>query len=125
MQTISSEKAPAAIGPYAQAVSVNGFLFTSGQIALSPETGALINGGIEAETQQVLLNLSAVLKAGGASVNALVKVVIFLKNMSDFAAVNTLYETWLNGHRPARSTIEVAGLPRGALVEIECIATIK
>lgn len=125
MKIISTDQAPAAIGPYSQAITSNGFLFSSGQIALSPQTGELIEGGIEAQTQQALANLKHILNAGGAEINTLIKVVIFLKNMNDFATVNKIYESWVGNHRPARSTIEVAALPRQALIEIECVAHVK
>jgi 2-iminobutanoate/2-iminopropanoate deaminase len=125
MKLISTEKAPAAIGPYSQAIVAQGFLFSSGQIALSPETGQLVGVTAAEQVQQCLANLAQVLHAGGANVASIVKVVIFLKSMDDFAAVNAVYEQWLDGHRPARSTVAVAGLPRGALVEIECVASVK
>lgn len=125
MKIISTDQPPAAIGPYSQAIAANGFLFTSGQIALSPQTGELIEGGIEAQTQQALTNLQHIINAGGTSIQNILKVVIFLKEMSDFAIVNKIYEQWIGNHRPARSTVEVAALPRGALVEIECVAAIN
>lgn len=124
MKFVATDKAPAAIGPYSQAVSSNGLLFTSGQIALSPETGQMMGATAAAQAQQCLANLAEVLKAGGASVNAILKVTIFLVNMDDFAAVNEVYQQWLGEHRPARSTVAVAALPKNALVEIECVATL-
>lgn len=124
MQTVHTASAPAAIGPYSQAVVHQGLLFSSGQIGLVPETGEMIIGGISAQTEQCLKNLKAVLIAGGAQVSSIIKVVIFLKDMNDFAVVNKLYDLFLDQHRPARSTVAVAGLPRGALVEIECVAAV-
>lgn len=124
MQFIHTDKAPAAIGPYSQAVVHNGLLFSSGQIALSPETGQLIAQDVKAQTSQCLENLAQILREGGTSVHHILKVVIFITSMDDFAAVNEVYQEWLGDHRPARSTVAVAGLPRGALVEIECIASV-
>jgi 2-iminobutanoate/2-iminopropanoate deaminase len=124
MELIHTHSAPAAIGPYSQAMVHNGLLFSSGQIGLVPETSEMILGGIGAQTEQCLKNLKAVLEAGGAEVASIVKVVIFLKDMNDFAVVNKYYELFLGQHRPARSTVAVAGLPRGALVEIECVAVV-
>lgn len=119
---ISTTSAPAAIGPYSQAVRVGDFLFTSGQIALDPGTGAMIEGGVEAETRQVLQNLSAVLAAAGASWADVAKTTIFLADLADFAVVNRLYGEALAAPAPARSTVQVAALPRGARVEIETVA---
>jgi 2-iminobutanoate/2-iminopropanoate deaminase len=119
---ISTTTAPAAIGPYSQAVRVGDFLFTSGQIALSPATGNLVEGGIEAETRQVLENLSEVLAAGGAAWADVAKTTIFLADLADFSIVNRLYGEVAVTPAPARSTVQVAALPRGARVEIEVIA---
>lgn len=124
MELIHTHSAPAAIGPYSQAMVHNGLLFSSGQIGLVPETSEMILGGISAQTEQCLKNLKAVLEAGGAQVASIIKVVIFLKDMNDFSVVNKHYELFLGQHRPARSTVAVAGLPRGALVEIECVAVV-
>lgn len=136
MQTkkqIHTDKAPAAVGPYSQAVLAGNILYLSGQIALDPKTGELKNENIEMETNQVLANLSAVLEAGGATVNNIVKVDIFT-NINDFGAVNTIYEKWLGkaeikpacpAGRPARQTVEVSALPKGARIEISCIAHIN
>jgi 2-iminobutanoate/2-iminopropanoate deaminase len=121
---VQSSKAPKAIGPYSQAVVANGFVFTSGQIGLDPETGLIVEGGVEKETVRALDNLAAVLEAGGASFATIVKTTIFLKSMSDFQAVNQIYSTYAGKEPPARSTVEVAGLPKGALVEIEAIALV-
>jgi 2-iminobutanoate/2-iminopropanoate deaminase len=119
---ISTTTAPAAIGPYSQAVRVGDFLFTSGQIALSPATGNLVDGGIEAETRQVLENLGEVLAAGGAAWADVAKTTIFLADLADFSIVNRLYGEVAVTPAPARSTVQVAALPRGARVEIEVIA---
>ena len=124
MKPISTTKAPASIGPYSQAIVANGFLFSSGQIALSAETGQLVGATAAVQTHQCLANLAHVLQAGGAEIKSIVKVVIYLQNMDDFIAVNEVYQEWLGDHRPARSTVAVAGLPRNALVEIECVALV-
>jgi len=122
---ISTEDAPAAIGPYSQAIRVGDTLFTSGQVALDPATGALVAGGIEVQTTRVLDNLKAVLAAAGVDFTHVVKTTVFLKSMADFAAMNAIYATYFAARGavpPARSTVQVAGLPKDALVEIECIA---
>ncbi len=121
---VSTPAAPAAIGPYSQAVEATGsrFLFLSGQIPLDPATGQLKNASVAEEVAQVLANLQAVLAAAGASPASLVKTTIFLTDMADFAVVNEAYAAWLGEHRPARATIAVKALPRGARVEIEGIA---
>jgi 2-iminobutanoate/2-iminopropanoate deaminase len=120
-----SNKAPAPIGPYSQAVSSHGFLFCSGQIALNPKTGEMMQTSIEEETKQIMKNLHAVLEASGATFANVVKTTIFLTNMADFAEVNRVYEIGLGTSRPARSTVQVAALPKGARVEIECIASLQ
>jgi 2-iminobutanoate/2-iminopropanoate deaminase len=117
-----SEQAPAAIGPYSQAVSQDGWVFTAGQVGLDPSTGELVPGGIEAETRRALKNLGHVLEAGGCSVPDILKATIYLADMGDFATVNELYAEFLGDHRPARSTVEVAGLPKGARIEIDLVA---
>ena len=122
---ISTAKAPAAIGPYSQAIRTGGLLFTSGQVALDPETGAIVPGGIGEQTTRVLDNLAAVLAEAGLDMAHVVKTTVYLKNMSDFAAMNEIYATYLAPEGvipPARSTVEVARLPKDALVEIELIA---
>jgi len=121
MQIIATDKAPQAIGPYSQAVMVEGILYSSGQIALTPE-GELIDGGVAEQTRQVLNNLSAVLEAAGGSLNDVIKTTIFLADMNDFAAVNEVYAEFFGEHRPARSTVAVKTLPKEVLVEIDCIA---
>jgi 2-iminobutanoate/2-iminopropanoate deaminase len=123
--SIATPKAPAAIGPYSQAVRVGDFLYTSGQVALDPATAQIVSGGIEAQTVRVLENLKAVLEAAGGSLAQVFKTTVFLKDMNDFAAMNAIYGQYLAPEGvvpPARSTIEVARLPKDALVEIEVIA---
>ena len=122
---VSTSGAPAAIGPYSQAVRVGEFLFTSGQVALDPATGQMVSGGIAEQTTRVLENLKALLEAAGSSLNAVAKTVVFLKDMTDFAAMNAVYGRYLAPEgvtAPARSTVEVARLPKDALVEIEVVA---
>jgi 2-iminobutanoate/2-iminopropanoate deaminase len=120
---VHTEKAPAAIGPYSQAVIANGLVFTAGQIALDPATGQVVPGGIAEQTDRVFTNLTAVLEAAGTSWKNVVKTTVFLQDMKDFPAVNEVYARAVGAARPARSTVAVAGLPRGVLVEIEAIAT--
>jgi 2-iminobutanoate/2-iminopropanoate deaminase len=122
---VSTAEAPAAIGPYSQAVRVGDTLFTSGQVALDPATGSLVPGGIAEQTTRVCENLKAVLAAAGVDFIHVVKTTVFLKSMSDFAAMNAIYATYFappGAVPPARSTVQVAALPKDALVEIECIA---
>ena len=124
---ISTDKAPAAIGPYSQAVRIGDYLFTSGQVALDPASGQIVPGGIEEQTVRVLENLKAVLDAAGTSLENVVKTVVFLKNMGDFSAMNVIYARYFAPEgvvAPARSTVEVARLPKDALVEIEVIASL-
>ncbi len=124
-QSIATKSAPAAIGPYSQAVRVGNFLYTSGQVALDPATGALVAGGIAEQTERVLQNLQAVLAAGDSNLGQVVKTTVFLKSMGDFAAMNEIYGRYFGTDGavlPARSTVAVAGLPKDALVEIEVIA---
>ena len=123
-ETISTDKAPKAIGPYEQAIKVGGFIYTAGQIPIDPKTGNLIAGNMGEQTRQVLENLKAVLEAAGSSLDKVVKVTVFLKNMADFGALNEIYAEYLGNAKPARSTVAVADLPRGALVEIDFIASI-
>lgn len=122
---IATTDAPAAIGPYSQAIRVGDMLFTSGQVGLDPKTGEMVEGGIEAQTVRVLENLKAVLAEAGLDLSKVIKTTVFLQSMGDFAAMNAIYATYLapvGVVAPARSTVAVAGLPKGALVEIECIA---
>jgi 2-iminobutanoate/2-iminopropanoate deaminase len=122
---VHTDKAPAAIGPYSQAVIANGLLFTAGQIALDPATGQVVTGGVAEQTERVLLNLAAVFDSAGTSWNNVVKTTVFLQDMRDFPAVNEVYARMVGDSRPARSTVAVAGLPRGVLVEIEAIAVVE
>ena len=124
MQIISTPDAAQAIGPYSQAIKAGGFIFTSGQIALKPD-GEFVVGGVEAQARQVLQNLAAILKEAGATLQDAVKTTIFLADMGDFAAVNEIYAAAFGEHKPARSTVQVVKLPKGALVEIEVIALAK
>jgi len=121
-EVIQTEKAPRAIGPYAQAIKADGFLFTSGQIALDPATGRLIDGDISAQTRRVLDNLKAVLEAGGSSLDRVVKATVYLTDLSTFSKMNEIYAEYLGHVKPARSTVGVASLPLGASVEIDLIA---
>jgi len=121
---IHTDKAPAAIGPYSQAVVANGFLFTAGQIALDPSSGQVIDGDVVAQTERVLANLGAVLEAGGATLEDVVKTTVFLSDMADFPRMNEVYARAMGDARPARSTVQVSGLPRGVLVEIDLIAAL-
>ena len=122
IRPIASDAAPAAIGPYSQAVRAGGFVFCSGQIPLDPATGAVVPGDVAAQTRRVLLNLEAVLAAAGCSLQDVVKTTLFLADMDDFAAVNAVYAAALGEHRPARATVEVSRLPRDVRIEIEAIA---
>jgi 2-iminobutanoate/2-iminopropanoate deaminase len=122
MQTIATPHAPAAIGPYAQGVVVNGVLYSAGQIALDPETMEIVAGGITEQTEQVMRNLRAVLEAAGMSFRNVVKTTVFLRDMGEFSAMNAVYGAAFGEHRPARSTVAVAGLPRDVRVEIEVVA---
>ena len=121
-ETITSLKAPKAVGAYSQAIKAGDYLITSGQIPIDPSTGTLVEGGIEAQTKQVMENLKQVLFAGGVDFNDVVKTTIFILNMGDFVAVNGVYEKYFSKTLPARSCIGVASLPKEALVEIEVIA---
>lgn len=125
IQVVHSDKAPKAVGPYSQAMLHAGMLYTSGQIGLDPLAGALVGEGVEAQAEQVMKNLSAVLKAAGAGVSDIIKVNIYLTNMGDFPLVNALYADWLGEHRPARATVAVAALPLGAKVEMDLIAKVS
>ena len=124
LKTVKTDQAPAAIGPYSQAIVAGGFVFTAGQIAIDPANGQLVTGDVKAQTERVLANLAAVLGAAGCSWRHVVKTTVFLQDMNDFPAVNEIYGRILGDARPARSTVQVAGLPRAVLVEIEAIAEI-
>jgi 2-iminobutanoate/2-iminopropanoate deaminase len=119
---VSTDSAPKAIGPYAQATIVNDLVFTAGQVALDPTTMEVVPGGVAEQTTQVLKNLAAVLTAAGTDFSRVVKTNVFLVDMADFAAMNEVYAKAFGTHRPARSTVAVVGLPRGVRVEIECVA---
>ncbi|MEA2029281.1 MAG: RidA family protein [Campylobacterota bacterium] len=121
MQIVSTNKAPQAIGPYSQAMVVNGMLYSSGQIAMNAD-GIIEASDVEGQTHQVMQNLTAVLNEANTELNNVIKTTIFLKDMNDFAAVNEIYAQYFGDHKPARSTVEVARLPKDALVEVECIA---
>jgi 2-iminobutanoate/2-iminopropanoate deaminase len=122
---VRTDGAPRAIGPYSQAVSSGGLVFCSGQVALDPATGQLVPGGIKEQTRRVLQNLAAVLEAAGASTRTVVRCTVFLKSMDDFAAMNEVYGQVFTADPPSRATVEVARLPKDALVEIDCIAVTR
>lgn len=125
VEILSTDKAPAAIGPYSQATTAGGFLFTAGQIPLDPSTGDLVAGDIEPQSTQVLANLGAVLAKAGVTWKDVVKTTVFLQDMADFPRFNAIYADALGDARPARSTVQVAALPRGVAVEVELIAKLK
>jgi 2-iminobutanoate/2-iminopropanoate deaminase len=122
-EVIATKKAPAAVGPYSQAIRVGDFVFTAGQLALDPATGKLVEGGIQEQTRQVLRNITTVLEAAGSSLDKVVKTTVFIEDMGDFKAMNEVYSEFFPNEPPARSTVEV-GLALGALVEIDAIAII-
>lgn len=122
---VSTEKAPKAIGPYSQAIVIENLVFTAGQVGLDPATMELVAGGIEAQTRQVLTNLKYVLETANSGLNFVVKTTVFLQDMADFARLNAIYGEFFPENSPARSTVQVAALPKGALVEIECIALLN
>src|SRR5215212_5769756 len=125
IQFTSTPHAPRAIGPYSQATRANGLLFTAGQVGFDPATGELVDGGIAEQTRQVLQNIRAILEAGNSGLAQVVKTTVFLVDMADFAAMNEVYAELFGTHRPARSTVAVAALPKGARVEIEVIAIVN
>ena len=125
MQSVSTKNAPAAIGPYTQAVRAGGFVFLSGQIPLDPVSGQIVDGDIAAQTDRVMKNLGAVLEAAGCSFDDVVRTTIFLANLADFQVVNETYGRYFKGTPPARATVQVAALPRGSKVEIDAIAVAK
>ncbi len=124
LETISTDKAPAAIGPYAQAIVTGGLVYTSGQIPLDPGTMEVVPGGITEQADRVMASLAAVLEASGASMGQVVKTTCFVTDLADFAAFNEVYGRHFGDHKPARSTVQVAALPRGVRLEVECIARV-
>ena len=123
MKAIQTNNAPAAIGPYSQAIEVNGFIFASGQIPIDPSTGEFVKGGIKEQTRQSLLNAKSILIAAGTDLNRVVKTTVFLSDMANFTAMNEVYSTFFEQPFPARSAVAVKDLPKGALVEVEVLAT--
>ena len=123
-KVISTTKAPAAIGPYSQAIEINNMIYTSGVIPINPENGVLVEGDIKVQAERVLLSLSELLKASGTSLDNVVKTTVFIKNMEDFAAMNEVYARFFTNNCPARSCVEVARLPKDVLIEIEAIAAL-
>ena len=124
-ERVQTDQAPAAIGPYSQAIRAGGFVFVSGQIAIDPATGQFISGGIAEQTKQVLKNLSAVLEAAGSGLDKVVKTTVFLQDMKEFTEMNEVYATFFSDAPPARATVAAAGLPRDARVEIEAVALLS
>ena len=124
LETVHTDRAPKAIGPYSQAIVVDGWVYCSGQIALDPATGEVVAGDVTAQTERAMKNLTAVLAAAGSRLDLVVKTTVFLSSMSDFAAMNEIYGRHFGSHRPARATVAAAGLPRGVAVEIECVARV-
>lgn len=122
IETVTTDKAPGAIGPYSQAVKAGGMIFCSGQIPIDPATGAFVSDDVAGQTRQVLVNLSAVLDAAGSGLDKVVKTTVFLADMADFAAMNEVYAEFFSENKPARATVQAARLPKDAKVEIECIA---
>ena len=122
IETVATDRGPKAIGPYSQAVRANGFVFLSGQIPLDPKTQQVVEGDIAVQTERVMENLKGVVEAAGSSLNRVVKTTVFLADMNDFAAMNEVYSRYFNANAPARSTVEVARLPKNARVEIDLIA---
>jgi len=122
---ISTDKAPAAIGPYSQAIQFSGLLFVSGQIAIDPKTGEFVEGGIEAQTEQALENVKAIIKEAGMTLKNVLKCSCFLKNMDDFVTFNSIYDRYFGENPPARETIEVARLPKDAMVEVSAICGVE
>ncbi|KAG1057647.1 hypothetical protein G6F43_000536 [Rhizopus delemar] len=119
---VNADNAPAALGPYSHAVKANGVVYTSGQIPIDPASGELVQGGIKEQTEQVLKNLEVVLKASGSSFDKVLKTTVFLKDMNDFVPMNEVYASFFTIHKPARSAVQVARLPKDVAVEIECVA---
>lgn len=124
-QRVQTDNAPAAIGPYSQAIKANGFVFVSGQVGFDPKTGEFVPGGVAEQTEQVLKNVSAVLEAAGSSLDQVVKTTVFLADMKEFSAMNEVYARFFSEPPPARATVAAAGLPRDARVEIEVVALVS
>jgi 2-iminobutanoate/2-iminopropanoate deaminase len=124
LRFVATDAAPKAIGPYSQGVIANGFLYTAGQIALDPATMEIVPGDVKAQTERVMKNLDAILKAAGTSLARVVKTTVFLADMGDFAAMNEVYAKWFGAHKPARSTVAAKTLPRNVLVEIDVVALV-
>ncbi|KZT22637.1 YjgF-like protein [Neolentinus lepideus HHB14362 ss-1] len=125
LSIVSTQNAPAAIGPYSQGIKLGDLVFVSGCVPFDPATGDVVPGGIEEQAKQALKNLKGVVEASGSEIGKIVKTTVFLKNMGDFATVNRIYADFFGGHKPARSCVEVARLPKDVLFEIECIASLK
>jgi 2-iminobutanoate/2-iminopropanoate deaminase len=125
VKIVHTDKAPAAIGPYSQGTIANGFLFTAGQIAIDPASGQVVSGDVVAQTERVMTNLRAILDAAGVTWDDVMKTTVYLHDMADFPRVNEVYARALGSARPARSTVQVAGLPRSVLVEIDAVAVMK
>jgi 2-iminobutanoate/2-iminopropanoate deaminase len=124
-QQVQTDQAPAAIGPYSQAMIANGLVFTAGQIPLDPQSMQIVEGDVAVQTERVMTNIAAVLQAAGADLSTVVKTTVFLRDMNDFAAMNEVYGRHFGDHKPARSTVQVARLPRDVAVEIEAIAVVR
>jgi len=124
-KVVKTDKAPKALGPYSVAIQANGFVFTAGQVGLNPETNTIVEGGVEAETRQALTNVKNVLEAAGSNLGLVVKTTVFLLDMNDFAKMNAIYGEFFTENFPARSAVQVAALPKGAMVEIETIALLE
>ena len=124
VETVSTTKAPAAIGPYSQAVCANGFVFVSGQVPLVPESGEIVSGDFVAQARQSLENLKQILIASGSGLDKVVAVDVFITDIAQFAAFNKVYEEFFSAHKPARAVVEVKGLPRGAMIEVKCVAAV-
>jgi 2-iminobutanoate/2-iminopropanoate deaminase len=123
-EVVHSEQAPKALGPYSQGIRVGGFVYTAGQGGIDPQTGQIVAGGVEAETRQVWKNLSAVLEAAGTSLASVVKVNVYMVDLNEFSKMNAVYAEFFPTTKPARTTVQVAALPRGLLVEIDCVAVV-
>lgn len=125
LKRVETPAAPAAIGPYSQAIVANGFVYTAGQIPLEPATGQLVEGDVTRQTTRVMQSLAAILEAAGASLDTVVKTTVFLQDMNDFTAMNSVYAEYFGDHKPARSTVQAARLPRDVRVEIEAVALVR